>query len=221
MSLQISSFNAPLILSSVAFFSSTAYGAVLGGLDNPNAANDATTTDEKTDQATTKKEENTTEKTATDATKEKTDATTATDATAEKTTDTTAEKTTDATTDATTEKTQATTDAKDTSTTQWWTPASAATSTATTDKTSQTKEAKESHVTYNQWGFTGSQSVWKATTLASGSSSGSHSSHSVNGNKTSNANRQVSSPLVEKSYGWKKTLLIGGLFGVTLGLHSL
>lgn len=92
--------------------------------------------------------------------------------------------------------------------------------TTKTDDLQKTTSAKGS-AKYNQWGFTGDQSVWKApTTLASGlSGSASKSTHSVHGNKTSNANMLHFSD--SHQYSWKSKFLIGSLVGSVLVLNTL
>lgn len=94
------------------------------------------------------------------------------------------------------------------------------TGTTKTDDSKTTTDAKGS-AKYNQWGFTGDQSVWKApTTLASGlSGSASKSTHSVHGNKTSNANiLRVSD---NHQYSWKSKFIVGSLIGSALVLNAL
>lgn len=105
----------------------------------------------------------------------------------------------------------------------------------TTDTTQETTQKPETNiattttntdkVTYNQWGFTGSQSVWgeetKTVSLGSSeSSSASHSTHSVKGNKTSNANR-ISDNIVSYDGLSKKTFLIASLIGISACISAL
>lgn len=105
----------------------------------------------------------------------------------------------------------------------------------TTDTTQETTQKPETNiattttntdkVTYNQWGFTGSQSVWgeETKTVTSGSSessSASHSTHSVKGNKTSNANR-ISDNIVSYDGSSKKTFLIASLIGISACISAL
>lgn len=105
----------------------------------------------------------------------------------------------------------------------------------TTDTTQETTQKPETNiattttntdkVTYNQWGFTGSQSVWgeetKTVSLGSSeSSSASHSTHSVKGNKTSNANR-ISDNIASYDGSSKKTFLIASLIGISACISAL
>lgn len=99
---------------------------------------------------------------------------------------------------------------------------------ATTQKTetnTATTATNTNKVTYNQWGFTGSQSVWgeETKTVTSGSSessSASQSTHSVRGNKTSNANR-ISDNIVSYDGSSKKTFLIASLIGISACISVL
>ncbi|KAK6455899.1 uncharacterized protein RJT20DRAFT_129284 [Scheffersomyces xylosifermentans] len=93
-------------------------------------------------------------------------------------------------------------------------------------------------VTFNKWGFTGSQSVWENTLTTvtgsgsdtvsgsaseseTGSDSKSHSTHSINGNKTSNANRLSHSVHSQEKSQWKNFVFIGGLLAFTTVLGAL
>ena len=74
-------------------------------------------------------------------------------------------------------------------------------------------------------GFHRSQSVWgeETKTVSLGSSesvSASHSTHSVKGNKTSNANR-ISDNIVSYDGLSKKTFLIASLIGISAYISAL
>lgn len=101
------------------------------------------------------------------------------------------------------------------------TPAKSAV-TAKSAATGASASDSKGSVTYNQWGFTGSQSIWEATTAETStvSSLKSHTSlvASVT-NSTSNANRLHVS--FERDNSWKNVIIIGGVLGLTAMLHSL
>lgn len=111
-----------------------------------------------------------------------------------------------------------------TQTTQWWTPTTVTTNTATTNTanthtdtdtdTDTDTNTNTNRVTYNQYGFTGDQSRWQASTEAV-SESESKSTHSVKHNKTSSA--AIHKPLfaAEKDYGTKKAIFVSALLGLT------
>lgn len=107
------------------------------------------------------------------------------------------------------------------------------TNTGTKSSTSFATAGSTSQIgSYNQWGFTGSQSVWLetgkplssgASTLNSASSSASLSSATSgrsqsSNNKTSNANRLTTRA---SQKGWKLAAFMGAIFAVTVGLHCL
>lgn len=86
-------------------------------------------------------------------------------------------------------------------------------------------------VSYNQYGFTGSQSVWEAattsgaTTALTSTTTGSLTSHhslvaSVLGNSTSNANK-LQLVGFERDNSWKNVMLVGGILGVSALLQAL
>ncbi|CAK7892140.1 hypothetical protein CAAN1_01S08702 [[Candida] anglica] len=101
----------------------------------------------------------------------------------------------------------------------------AATQTETTaTKPAETTEATAAHVTYNQWGFTGDQSIWEAPTTASTVTSGSKVSSavvSIKNNNTSNANKLQGSFITDRDYTWKKVMLVSGVIGVSVFLNVL
>lgn len=103
--------------------------------------------------------------------------------------------------------------------------ASTATGTTGTATTGTTGTALG--VTYNQWGFTGSQLVWEAT---SGGSSGSTASGLSTGTSKSSTNsaltvlRTSSSQRVRAmgtAHGWKANAAICGVVALTVALHCL
>lgn len=121
----------------------------------------------------------------------------------------------------------------------WWTPATTApTETATTKATTEknvdsktgtetgTNTGTETEATYNQWGFTGSQRSWEATTATtrfgsdseSESESKSSSSHTV---KEKSGGRRLVPPLEHRDLSFKSKVLVGSLVGATALLHML
>lgn len=95
-----------------------------------------------------------------------------------------------------------------------------------TETNTATTATNTDKVTYNQWGFTGSQKVWAEetktiTSASSESSSASHSTHSVKGNKTSDANRISDKIVGYESSKWKKTLLIASVVGISACIGAL
>lgn len=169
--------------------------------DSGKGSKDKNNNAEGTTENTEKQGTKTKAQTDTQTTEKDTKATTATEKTNTKTNTNTNTATTDTQTNTATKKT------KETGTTK-------------TDDSKTTTGAKGS-AKYNQWGFTGDQSVWKApTTLASGlSGSASKSTHSVHGNKTSNANILRASD--NHQYSWKSKFLVGSLIGSALVLNAL
>lgn len=75
--------------------------------------------------------------------------------------------------------------------------------------------------TYNQWGFTGSQSIWQGSALdsASGLASASGSSSSSSSSLTSKLSALSGAERILDAPGWKKTTIVWAMVGVTLGLH--
>lgn len=107
---------------------------------------------------------------------------------------------------------------KEESTTQWWTPTTTwKPTTAETDTATTAKDKTTDGPSYNQYGFTGDQSRWIPESEKTDETSGSESQStaSVDGNKTSNANRNMVM-LYEKPQNTKKALLLGGILGIGL-----
>lgn len=92
-----------------------------------------------------------------------------------------------------------------------------------------TKATTDSNgVTYNQWGFIGSQSVWEATTLSainkdgslsSGASSSGSSIHSISKVQNNTAPRH-NNPFA-KDLSWEHGFVLGGVLAIGLALNVL
>lgn len=87
-----------------------------------------------------------------------------------------------------------------------------ATTTATTGETA--------HVTYNQWGFTGDQSIWEPPTLTT-ASTGSKSATSLAVPTVKNSTSDANKLQVFEKYSWKQTFMLGSVVGLTAILHAL
>lgn len=103
-----------------------------------------------------------------------------------------------------------------TGTTVWWTPTTVTTDTIGTATTPKDKDSKATTtgVSYNQWGFTGSQRVWESTSASD------ITINSVTSNSSASVGRKI--PFVgEKDYSAKKIILFSGMLVVAATFSTL
>lgn len=94
--------------------------------------------------------------------------------------------------------------------------------TATQAKTASDGSARSTTgtVTYNQWGFTGSQSVWRGNSaLGSASGLASASTSSSSSSLTSKLSALSGAERILEALAWKKTTIVWAMVGITVGLH--
>lgn len=94
--------------------------------------------------------------------------------------------------------------------------------TASPEQTAIVTDKLDSGVSYNKWGFTGSQSVWTdqikdSSSVVSGSESHGSSTATISSNKTSGALRAAGASEIS----WKTTAIVGVIAALTISLHTL